>query len=1089
MENNIDVSRELELAGLKKQSLERACEVAQSQSNSIMLFTLQWKDLEEHLNKTMKSVEEKGIEVDSKLKLLEERERVVELKESELVSVQTRIEECNGELERKIKELGSVRRSIEECSVKIGGKETELGSILLRIEECSSEFRKREGELDVLRTSVSDWTEKLILKNEELCSIECLIEKLECNGELESKIKELGSVRRSIEECNGDIEGKKTELDSIRRKIEECSCEFRKRESELDVLRTSVSDWTEKLELKQNQLSETERLIEVRKEKFDLEEQSIKTLIQDFNEELVAKEHDYNEIKMSIQACNKELETKREKLKLTEKRLAELHSQVGKLESLKNNARRRIDSTEKKLSTMKGELRRFGNDIELREREFNALCKYTDECNEELILKQQQLNSVHDSIEKCTKELKEKEELSMSIEKTLVKCSEELEQKKKQLGSVQNSLGKLSDEHLSEELELDLVRSMTSQVYKELKEKEQHFNSLENSVKERVQDLEVKEAQFEERVKERVQVKIEQPESLGASEGVENGRILQMLMNEHLKKADFFLSEISSALERAHDPAKLVLDAMHGFYPKRLLEKETSPDLIVIRRTCMLLLQRLLIVSPLIIPQVRDAAMKLAGEWREKMRVVADNPLEVLGFLNLVAAFGLASDFDGNELGKLLDIADPLKQEPELYLALGITDQLYVNQIVPSQIRTKQSEHITVVSKTTMPKEVSAALLVSLDPAKLVLDLIQGSYSENKKEGTDIEEGVMRNYILLLEQLQEVLPKINPQVKAQAMKLAVKWKSKMRAVAENSLEIFGFLQLLATYELVVSFQREEIFKLLFPVAHLKQALKICTALGFADMAPEFVRILIERNQLIEAIRFIYSFKLMDSISPVPVFKKYMENVDTSATNIYKEGNYSLDAKDKALSYRIASLRALIECTEECKLDSLIGTENVRKEIVNLEKQMAELNQFVLASNPMTTLQFMGENRNVAAPSNQPASGLMPQPQHGDNNHSSGSSVPESVQKCIVKPVEDNSQWTRFVRVPNVMTPQQLLQGKNWNFGTSTAASQPAFDPAEQNYSSSASVPGNQLHQQNSNKRLRTDQGPGVSNISGKPQHN
>ncbi|KAI9185001.1 hypothetical protein LWI28_003260 [Acer negundo] len=691
MEDNIEVSRELELAELKKQSLERTCEVAHSQSSSIMLFTLQWKELEEHLNKTMRSVEEKGIEVDSKLKLLEERERVVELKESELVQF------------------------------KLG-------------------LRSREGELDVLRTSVSDWTEKLSLKNEELCSIEFL---------------------------------------------------------------------TEKLELKH----------EVRKEKFDLEDQSIKTLIQDFNEELEAKEHEYNEIKKSVEACNgaleakeceydeikksiqafnEELETKREKLKLTDEHLAELHSQVGKLESLENNTRRRIDSTEKKLSAMKGELRRYGNDIELREREFNALCKYTDECNEELTLKQQQLNSVQDLIEKCTKELKEKEELIMSIEKALVKCSEELEQKEKQLGSVQNSVAVLSDEHLSEELELDLLRSMTSQVYEELKEKEQHFNSLENSVKERVQDLVIKEEQFEERVKERVHVKIEQEQILVASEGVGNGRILQMLMNEHLKKADLFLSEISSSLEAAQDPAKLVLEAMQGFYPKGLQEKEMSSSVIVTRRTCILLLQHLLIVSPLINPQVRDAAMKLAGEWKENMRVVADNPLEVLGFLNLVAAFGLVSDFNGNELGKLLDIADPHKQAPELYHSLGIEDQLY---------------------------------------AKLVLDLIQGSYSENKKEGTDIEEGIIRNYILLLEQLQEILPKINPQVKARAMMLAVEWKSRMRAVAENSLEIFGFLQLLATYELVASFQREEIFKLLFPFAHLKQAPKICTALGFADMAP------------------------------------------------------------------------------------------------------------------------------------------------------------------------------------------------------------------------------------------------------------
>ncbi|KAK3200467.1 hypothetical protein Dsin_023882 [Dipteronia sinensis] len=81
-------------------------------------------------------------------------------------------------------------------------------------------------------------------------------------------------------------------------------------------------------------------------------------------------------------------------------------------------------------------------------------------------------------------------------------------------------------------------------------------------------------------------------------------------------------------------------------------------------------------------------------------------------------------------------------------------------------------------------------------------------------------------------------------------------------------------------------------------------------------------------------------------------------------------------------------------------------------------------------------------------------------------------VPGRVQKCIFKPVEDNSRWTRFLRAPNVMTPHQLLRGKNLNFGASTAASQPAFGSAEQNYSSSTSVPGNQLHQQNPNKRPR-----------------
>ena len=42
--------------------------------------------------------------------------------------------------------------------------------------------------------------------------------------------------------------------------------------------------------------------------------------------------------------------------------------------------------------------------------------------------------------------------------------------------------------------------------------------------------------------------------------------------------------------------------------------------------------------------------MSLAMEWRMKMRVDAENSLEVLGFLQLLASYRLASAFDADEL-------------------------------------------------------------------------------------------------------------------------------------------------------------------------------------------------------------------------------------------------------------------------------------------------------------------------------------------------------------------------------------------------------------------------------------------------------
>lgn len=46
----------------------------------------------------------------------------------------------------------------------------------------------------------------------------------------------------------------------------------------------------------------------------------------------------------------------------------------------------------------------------------------------------------------------------------------------------------------------------------------------------------------------------------------------------------------------------------------------------------------------------REKAKNLALEWKGKMSKDGEYPLECLGFLHLVAAYGLASDFDMDEL-------------------------------------------------------------------------------------------------------------------------------------------------------------------------------------------------------------------------------------------------------------------------------------------------------------------------------------------------------------------------------------------------------------------------------------------------------
>ena len=134
--------------------------------------------------------------------------------------------------------------------------------------------------------------------------------------------------------------------------------------------------------------------------------------------------------------------------------------------------------------------------------------------------------------------------------------------------------------------------------------------------------------------------------------------------------------------------------------------------------------------------------------------------------------------------------------------------------------------------------EILASPQLLSDPAKLVLDVMQGSFPYIWEKGdTGFEAGIMKSYILMLQQLKSLSPQIPPQVKEEAMKLAVEWKMKFTARAINSLEVLAFLLLLATYELTSSFNRDEILKLFEVVAEYKQALEVCQTLGFIDQIP------------------------------------------------------------------------------------------------------------------------------------------------------------------------------------------------------------------------------------------------------------
>ena len=80
MESSVHICEEFES---KKAASSRLFDDFHAQANSILVFTAQCKDLEEHFDLTMRSLEKQSNDVDMEIRLLDERAKEIESKEGE----------------------------------------------------------------------------------------------------------------------------------------------------------------------------------------------------------------------------------------------------------------------------------------------------------------------------------------------------------------------------------------------------------------------------------------------------------------------------------------------------------------------------------------------------------------------------------------------------------------------------------------------------------------------------------------------------------------------------------------------------------------------------------------------------------------------------------------------------------------------------------------------------------------------------------------------------------------------------------------------------------------------------------------------
>ncbi|KAF8053970.1 hypothetical protein N665_1358s0005 [Sinapis alba] len=189
-----------------------------------------------------------------------------------------------------------------------------------------------------------------------------------------------------------------------------------------------------------------------------------------------------------------------------------------------------------------------------------------------------------------------------------------------------------------------------------------------------------------------------------------NADILRELLEKKPLERD-----LSNAFRCTSDPAKLVLDTSMSLYP-------TNPEgsyqfkLLVTSDNCSLLLDQLKKLPAQIGNPVKGDAKKLAVYWRDKISKNKTDELEVVCFLKFLGIYGIVSEFKTSDLLVLLDNSSWQTLCPDLCQFLGLDKAItgFIQNLIKTGHRLKAVNYIYSFGMVHKFHPVSAIISDSL---------------------------------------------------------------------------------------------------------------------------------------------------------------------------------------------------------------------------------------------------------------------------------------------------------------------------------------------------------------------------------------
>ncbi|KAK4604212.1 hypothetical protein RGQ29_012639 [Quercus rubra] len=286
----------------------------------------------------------------------------------------------------------------------------------------------------------------------------------------------------------------------------------------------------------------------------------------------------------------------------------------------------------------------------------------------------------------------------------------------------------------------------------------------------------------------------------------------------------------------------------------------------------------------------------------------------------------------------LADFGKPVSASAELSETLKSLSRRMDSSGLVRYIVSKRKESVSLRA------EISKAIAEAVDPPRLVLDALD-EFLKRKSADKRWACGML---------IQALFPEMNSKknkgpefarsVVERAAEMVLLWKGQMD---EEGSAVYGpaeavmLLQMVLGFGLRSRFDEEYLRKLVVEFAARRDMAKLAAALGFGEKIGDIIDELVKSGKELEAVYFASEACLTERFPAVSLIKSYLKNSKKNASTILKNGNNSMAATEESSTLELNSIRAIIKCVEDHKLESEFSLDSLRKRATHLEKAKAE----------------------------------------------------------------------------------------------------------------------------------------------------